>query len=628
MVLDVSSVAMSFGGNVVLRDVSFQIHEKERVSLVGYNGCGKTTLLNIITGELTATGGFVVLKNKATIGYQKQMSGLSPEKTIYTEMKSVNDADKLLARMKELEATMANDDSLIEEYEEVSAKYDAVDGYNLDFNIKKILNGLGFPKETHDKKVGVLSGGEKTRLALAKLLIMKPDLLILDEPTNHLDIDTLEWLEEFLLNYEGAILAVSHDRHFLDAVSTKTVEISGGKSKIYNGNFSAYLRQKQENDEREEREYEKTVEKAEKLGDYVARNLVRVSTSNMAKSRRKQLEKLDLSAPESSNHVKVKLDIIPANEPYKEVITAKELCVKAGGRTLVNKLDFELLRGERLTIVGANGTGKTTLLKVLLNKNSPASGRVRLGGGVKISYLEQQLSATRSKNPLEYIWDLYPSMNQLEIRSLLASVGFRNEDVFIDARGLSGGELARLNLAKISLEHPNLLVLDEPTNHLDIYTKDILYDALEAYEGTMIVVTHDRYLMECINSKILLLTDNEWKLFESYKQYREYRETGKVTLAAPGTASKKSEEKKNEAESLLSQKELRAFRAKERERKAYIDKRIEELEISVDDLTEQINSPEVASDHTKLSELYIQLEESKAELNSLSDEWLLNYSDD
>lgn len=628
MVLDVSSVAMSFGGNVVLRDVSFQIHEKERVSLVGYNGCGKTTLLNIITGELTATGGFVVLKNKATIGYQKQMSGLSPEKTIYTEMKSVNDADKLLARMKELEATMANDDSLIEEYEEVSAKYDAVDGYNLDFNIKKILNGLGFPKETHDKKVGVLSGGEKTRLALAKLLIMKPDLLILDEPTNHLDIDTLEWLEEFLLNYEGAILAVSHDRHFLDAVSTKTVEISGGKSKIYNGNFSAYLRQKQENDEREEREYEKTVEKAEKLGDYVARNLVRASTSNMAKSRRKQLEKLDLSAPESSNHVKVKLDIIPANEPYKEVITAKELCVKAGGRTLVDKLDFELLRGERLTIVGANGTGKTTLLKVLLNKNSPASGRVRLGGGVKISYLEQQLSATRSKNPLEYIWDLYPSMNQLEIRSLLASVGFRNEDVFIDARGLSGGELARLNLAKISLEHPNLLVLDEPTNHLDIYTKDILYDALEAYEGTMIVVTHDRYLMECINSKILLLTDNEWKLFESYKQYREYRETGKVTLAAPGTASKKSEEKKNEAESLLSQKELRAFRAKERERKAYIDKRIEELEISVDDLTEQINSPEVASDHTKLSELYIQLEESKAELNSLSDEWLLNYSDD
>ena len=628
MVLDVSSVAMSFGGNVVLRDVSFQIHEKERVSLVGYNGCGKTTLLNIITGELTATGGFVVLKNKATIGYQKQMSGLSPEKTIYTEMKSVNDADKLLARMKELEATMANDDSLIEEYEEVSAKYDAVDGYNLDFNIKKILNGLGFPKETHDKKVGVLSGGEKTRLALAKLLIMKPDLLILDEPTNHLDIDTLEWLEEFLLNYEGAILAVSHDRHFLDAVSTKTVEISGGKSKIYNGNFSAYLRQKQENDEREEREYEKTVEKAEKLGDYVARNLVRASTSNMAKSRRKQLEKLDLSAPESSNHVKVKLDIIPANEPYKEVITAKELCVKAGGRTLVDKLDFELLRGERLTIVGANGSGKTTLLKVLLNKNSPASGRVRLGGGVKISYLEQQLSATRSKNPLEYIWDLYPSMNQLEIRSLLASVGFRNEDVFIDARGLSGGELARLNLAKISLEHPNLLVLDEPTNHLDIYTKDILYDALEAYEGTMIVVTHDRYLMECINSKILLLTDNEWKLFESYKQYREYRETGKVTLAAPGTASKKSEEKKNEAESLLSQKELRAFRAKERERKAYIDKRIEELEISVDDLTEQINSPEVASDHTKLSELYIQLEESKAELNSLSDEWLLNYSDD
>lgn len=622
MILDVSGVAMSFGANEVLRDVSFQVNERERVSLVGYNGCGKTTLLSIITGELTATGGFVVLKNGATVGYQKQMSGLSPEKTIYTEMKSVNDADKLLLRMKELERTMGADEGLIKEYAEVSARYDAIDGYNLDFNIKKILSGMGFPKETHEKKVGVLSGGEKTRLALAKLLIMKPDLLILDEPTNHLDIDTLEWLEAFLLEYEGAILAVSHDRHFLDAIFSKTVEIQNGRAKSYVGNFTAYLKLKAEYEAREEKEYERKTELAEKLSDYVDRNLVRASTSNMAKSRRKQLEKLDLSAPDTASHVKVKLDIIPDNEPYKEVMTIKDLSVKAGGKLLVSDLSLELLRGERLSIVGANGTGKTTLLKTILGKNPPAGGRVRMGGGVKTSYLEQTMSATRSKNPLEYIWDLYPAMNQLEIRSLLAAVGFRGEDVFIDARGLSGGELARLNLARISLEHPNLLILDEPTNHLDIYTKDILYDALRSFSGTMIVVTHDRYLMECIDSKILLLEEDAWKLFESYRAYRDYRETGRI--ADP---EKKTEQKKAE-DAPINQKELRAQRARERERKAFVDKRIEELEVQVFDLEQQINSPEVACDHTRLTELCDLLLEVKCELNDLSDEWLEKFAEE
>lgn len=622
MILDVSNVAMSFGANEVLSDVSFQVNERERVSLVGYNGCGKTTLLSIITGELTATGGFVVLKNNSTIGYQKQMSGLSPDKTIYAEMKSVNDADKLLLRMKELERTMGSDEGLIKEYEVVSARYDAIDGYNLDYNIKKILNGMGFTKETHEKKVGVLSGGEKTRLALAKLLIMKPDLLILDEPTNHLDIDTLEWLEAFLLDYEGAILAVSHDRHFLDAVFSKTVEIQNGKAKTYAGNFSTYLRLKEEFESREEKEYERKTELAAKLSDYVDRNLVRASTSNMAKSRRKQLEKLDLTAPDSSEHVKVKLDIVPDNEPYKEVMTVKELSVKAGGKLLVKDLEFELLRGERLSIVGANGTGKTTLLKTILGKLPPAGGRVRMGGGVKTSYLEQVMSATRSKNPLEFIWDLYPSMNQLEIRSLLATVGFRGEDVFIDSRGLSGGELARLNLARISLEHPNLLILDEPTNHLDIYTKDILYDALRGFSGTMIVVTHDRYLMECIDSRILYLEENSWQLFESYRAYREFRETGRVS-----EPSSKPEQKKAE-EPPVNQKELRALRAKERERKAFVDKRIEELEVQAFDLEQQINSPEVACDHTRLTELCDLLLEVKCELNDLSDEWLEKYADD
>ncbi|MEA5050220.1 MAG: ABC-F family ATP-binding cassette domain-containing protein [Oscillospiraceae bacterium] len=625
MILEVNSVAVSFGANEVLRDVSFQVHEKERVALVGYNGCGKTTLLSVVTGELAASSGSFALKSRATLGYQKQMSSLDAAKTVYEEMKSVNDADALLARMKRLEATMGDDPALVAEYEEVSAKYDAIDGYNLDFNIKKILNGMGFPKETHDKRVGVLSGGERTRLALAKLLIMNPDLLVLDEPTNHLDIDTLEWLESFLLGYGGAILAVSHDRHFLDAVPTKIVEIQNGKSRVYNGNFTEYLRQKEENERREQAVYERTEQLAEKLSDYVDKNLVRASTSNMAKSRRKQLEKLDRTPPENAAHVKIKLAIEPYGEPYKEVLTAADLSVRAGGRVLIEHLDLTVLRGERLAIIGANGTGKTTLLKTILGKNPPAAGRVRLGGGVRIGYLEQNLSATRSRNPLYYIWDLYPSMDQLGIRSLLASVGFRGEDVFNDAHGLSGGELARLNLARISLEHPNLLVLDEPTNHLDIYTKDILYDSLRTYAGTMLVVTHDRYLIECIDSRVLALEPGGWKLFENYRQYRQWRETGEEPAperAAPAAAEAPREE------SSASQKEQRRERAKERERKTALEKRIAELESDVFYMEEDMKKPEITSDYIKLSELSGRLDAARDELAVLSDEWLEKFADD
>ncbi|MEA4911514.1 MAG: ABC-F family ATP-binding cassette domain-containing protein [Oscillospiraceae bacterium] len=626
MILDVSSVAVAFGANEVLRDVSFQIHEKERVGLVGYNGCGKTTLLSVLTGELPASGGSFALKAKATLGYQRQMASLDTSKTVYAEMKSVNDADVLLARMKRLEATMGEDAALVREYEEVAAKYDAIDGYNLDFNIKKILNGMGFPKDTHEKRVGVLSGGERTRLALAKLLIMNPDLLILDEPTNHLDIDTLEWLESFLLSYGGAILAVSHDRHFLDAVPTKIVEIQNGKSRVYNGNFSDYLRLKEENDRREQTEYERTEQLAEKLSDYVDRNLVRASTSNMAKSRRKQLEKLDRTPPDSAAHVKIKLAIEASGEPYKEVLTATDLSVKAGARTLIEHLDMQVLRGERLSVIGANGTGKTTLLKTILGKQPPAAGRVRLGGGVKIGYLEQNLSATRSKNPLYYIWDLYPAMDQLSIRSLLATVGFRGEDVFNDAHGLSGGELARLNLARISLERPNLLVLDEPTNHLDIYTKDILYDALRDYAGTMLVVTHDRYLIECIGSRVLALESDGWHLFESYRQYRQWRETGEIPAAQP--QKQEALPPADEQQTAANQKEQRRERAKERERKAALEKRIAELESDIFYMEEDIRKPEVTSDYVRLSELTQKLDAARDELSVLSDEWLEKFADE
>ncbi|MEG2234221.1 MAG: ATP-binding cassette domain-containing protein, partial [Oscillospiraceae bacterium] len=320
MILEANGIALSFGADVVLKNVTFQINEAERVGLVGYNGCGKTTLLNIITGELEQTEGTIALKNNATVGYLKQTAGLNLKNTVYSEMKSVNNADVLLARMKELELTMGDDHELVEEYERVSARYEAIDGYHLDYNIKRILNGMAFAEETHSKSVAVLSGGEKTRLALSKLLILSPDLLILDEPTNHLDIDTIEWLEKFLLAYRGSILIVSHDRYFLDRVTTRTLEIQNGKSKLYNGNFSAYMSQKEENDAREETVYKRTAAEADKLREYAERNMARASTSNMAKSRLKMLDRLDLSAPENAEHTKVKFRITPLSEPYKDVV--------------------------------------------------------------------------------------------------------------------------------------------------------------------------------------------------------------------------------------------------------------------------------------------------------------------
>lgn len=634
MILEVNGVALSFGADVVLKEITFQVNENERVAIVGHNGCGKTTLLNIITGELDPSAGFVALKNSATMGYLKQTAGLDAARTVYEEMRSVGGADQLLGRMKTLERTMQSDPALLAEYETVSARYEAIDGYNLDHNIKRVLAGMAFGPETYEKQVSVLSGGEKTRLALAKLLISQPDLLILDEPTNHLDIAMLEWLEQFLLSYRGAVLAVSHDRYFLDRVATKTLEMANGKAKVFPGNFSSYLLQKEQQETRAQEVHARTVAEAEKLRDYAQRNIARKSTSKMAKSRLKMLSRLDLSQVETDDHVAVRFRIEPQGEPYKEVLVTKNLCVDAGGRTLVRDLNVTLLRGEHLAIIGANGTGKTTLLNTILGKHTPQSGRLLFGGGVKPSYLAQNLFGIHAKNPMSYIWDRYPSMTQLEIRNLLASVGFRGDDVFTSASGLSGGELARLNLARISLEHPNLLVLDEPTNHLDIYTKEIICDALRDYPGTMIVVTHDRFLIEALDCRVLLLDGMVALQYDSYAACRA-AQTREENGEDDGQAqTQDAQQERSIMPSALKPEQggnaklLRQQRAQERERKQYLEGRIEALEESVAQAEAALAAPENASDHEKLAALCEQLERERAELSQLSDEWLERYTNE
>jgi len=621
MVLALQNVRFSYGENTVIEDATFQLEEYDRAGLVGYNGCGKTTLLGIITEELIPDGGTVLLGNNAVMGYLRQDSGLHDEQTVLGEMKMANNADSLLEKMKDLERRMANDPSLIHEYQAVSDRYEAIDGYHLDYQIRRILLGMGFPEETWTKRISVLSGGEKTRLSLAKLLLQTPDLLLLDEPTNHLDVETLDWLEGYLKNYKGAVLVVSHDRHFLDSVCNKTIQLQNGKTKLFNCGFSEYLIRRDEEERVEKLHYEQVMEKADKFREFAEKNMARASTRNMAKSRLKMLDRLDLTAPEESAHTDIKFEIIPDGEPYKDVLKLTDLSVGVPGLMLCSDINLLLQRGERIAVIGRNGYGKTTLIRTILGEVRPMAGRVVIGGGVRIGVQRQDLFRIENESPLMYIWDRYPQMDQLEVRKLLALVGFRDEDVFTDSRGLSGGELARLNMARLSLEHPNLLILDEPTNHLDIFTKDILFEALNSYTGTLFMVSHDRWLIEALGCRIMLLTDGTARLFEDYAHFRNYAQASRTVQP------EQKEEKKQDSQENLSGKEARRQKAEYRQKKSALEKRIEQLESEEKEIETLIADPTIASDAVRLNDLCVRLDEVKSEVSELTDEYLMNYVD-
>lgn len=641
MLLNAEEVYKYYNGEAVLKNINFTVEDRDRIGLIGINGCGKSTLLKIIMGEetldKTPTGkSSVSITNNKTIGFLAQNSGLDSDDTIKSEMKKP--FAKLIEvnlRMQELEKSMvsASGDELEKmsaEYAEISAFYEANDGYNINVKINMVLNGMGFENVPTDRVINTLSGGEKTRLAMAKLLLSQPDLLILDEPTNHLDMQTLLWLEDYLSGYKGAILIVSHDRYFLDKICNRIFEIEHGYLTTYKGGYSSFVVQKKMNTERREKEFELQQKEIAKLEDYIARNKVRASTAKMAKSRQAALDKIErIEKPiEMSNAPAIIMDYDVV--PPKELLEVSECELAVGEaekrKLLCENVTFSIRRGEKVAFVGPNGAGKTSILKLIQSIIPHDNGRIKWNSNIRIAYFEQE---HHELNPhmtvFEEVQNRYPRMSELMIRKTLASVMLTGEDVFKQTGVLSGGERAKLCFALMMLRRGNVLILDEPTNHLDLATKEILEDALVKYDGTIIFVSHDRYLLNKVAGRIIEVNDgvitNYNGSFDFYLEQKKADENLKLTESLQKKAEKESAAKQEQAVKAYRTKEQRAADAKKRQRISELEKLIETNEAQINTLENEISSPEISTDFEAVHRKCQELEKLRDETDKLFEEW-------
>ena len=641
MVLSIESLYKYFNGEPLLMDVNATIEDNDRIGLIGRNGCGKSTLLKIITGmegfDKTNDGrGSVNISNNVTVGFLQQNSGLDNFCTIGEEMKKpFADLIEILGKMKDYEQRMPlvkgeEYEKLSSEYAELCSYFEARDGYNINVKINTVLNGMGFSDKGRDRVIHTLSGGEKTRLAMAKLLLEEPKLLILDEPTNHLDFETLMWLEDYLKGYKGAILIVSHDRYFLNKLCGKIWEISSKRLTAYKGDYSAYLVQKEMNTARQIKEYEAQKKEIAKLEEYIAKNKVRASTAAMAKSRQNQLDRMEiLEKPETYEKppkIRLEYDIAPPKEVLN--VAGCELAVGSADkrRVLIESLDFSVRRGEKVAFVGKNGIGKTSILKMIQGIIPHEKGRVSWTNNIKIAYFEQENSTLDVRNTvMEELHRRFPRMSDLEVRKVLASVLLTGENVFKPVGVISGGERAKLCFAIMMLERGNVLVLDEPTNHLDLATKEVLEEALAEYDGTIILVSHDRYLLNKISSRIIEVRENSAVSFDgNFDAYLEKKKSVQDAADAEKAAQKEELDRQNREQSKQKQYRTKEQRAQDAKRKLQIkelEKEIELLEEKISLLEEEISSPETASDYALMSEKCLKLEECKNLLNEKMDLW-------
>ena len=631
MIVSLEKVSKYYGAELILKDVTAAIQDKDRIGLVGPNGEGKSTLLNMIAADLDYEEGEITLSSGATIGYLKQNSGLSNGRTIQEEMRSVfSDLLALGEEVEQLHQQMAqhhDDPAVLEKLTALYAKkqslFEQREGYSIDVKINMILSGMGFANYDRDTITDNLSGGEKTRLAIAQLLLREPNLLILDEPTNHLDFKTLGWLEEYLSTYKGALLVVSHDRYFLDHLVGKIWEVERTVLTEYNGNYSSYVKQKKERVERQLKEYELQQAQIAHMEDYIARNLVRATTSKMAKSRRTQLEHIERIEKPQLWSKKASFTFDYDEEPVKDVLHAEDMAVSVGladnRRTLFQNLNIDVLRGEKIAFIGPNGVGKSSLLKALMGKIPAEYKRLDWGRKVQISYYDQEnKQLSPEKKAIDEIWDRFPDMVETDVRNILGRVLLSGEDVYKDVGQLSGGERAKVAFAVMMLERGNVLIMDEPTNHLDIASKEMLEDALSSFTGTLIMVSHDRYLLNKIPTKIIEMYPNGIEIYNGrYDYYLEHRREPSEEKPVV-----KSDTSKENAQKYHRSKQERAHQVAVQKRIALLEKMTEENEAKIEELSAQMAQPEIAADYQQVEEICRQIEELKQQNEAYSEEWL------
>ncbi len=628
MLVSLDNVRKTFGDKLILDKLSATIEDNDRIGLIGANGVGKSTLLNIICKKLDCDEGGVYVSSGATIGLLEQNSGLGKGNNIYAEMRSVfaellsveENLRVLESKIAHTSQTDENYSKLSEEYSRLTAFFEVREGYQIDVKIKTILNGMGFYDKSYDMLIDDLSGGEKTRLALAKLLLEEPSLLILDEPTNHLDFKTLMWLEDYLKSYKGGLLIVSHDRYFLDKMVTKMWEVENKQIVAYNGNYSKYKVLREERITRLLKEYDAQQNKINSMVDYAQKNIARASTSNMAKSRLHQLEHIE--------RIEKPNEVIPTptfrfefeRNPVKDLLTVKNLRLEVGEGddklVLCENISFDIKRGEKVALIGPNGIGKSTLLKTILNLLTQ-NGEVYWGANVQTSYYEQEnLTLNKENTAIEELWSRFPLLPQYTVRGILGQVLISGDNGFKKIGVLSGGERARVALAILMTEHSNTLILDEPTNHLDLQSKETLEKSLVDFEGTLIFVSHDRYFLNTIPTKIIELKRSGLNIYDGNFDFYLEQQAKITSEPTSPPAAKQNTEKSN-----YRSKQERAEQTKIKSRL----KQLEELMQSADEkialLESEIASPDTASDYAKLAELCDELERTKQEHDSYFCEW-------
>ncbi len=636
MLINIENISKSFGDKTVLKDIKMTINEKGRYGLIGINGSGKSTLLKIIMGELPFEQGELSKKPGLSLGYLAQNNGLERESTIISEMRKVfDDVFRAEEDMRRLEVEMALvTDHTSAEYRRIAAQYaskqalfDSRDGYNVDVKIKTILNGMGFGDRDMDTVISTLSGGEKTRLAMAKLLLEEPELLILDEPTNHLDFKTLMWLEEYLSSYSGAILAVSHDRYFLDKIVTHIYEVERGHLYSYAGNYSRYLPQKAERRERQQKEYEIQQAEIAHMQEYIDKNMARASTSASAKSRQKALDSMEILERPDGDLKTMRLRFEHTKDPYKDVLTVKDLEIAVGDelRTICKNINFELKRGEKIAIIGSNGIGKSSFLKIIQGLIPLKSGMVEWGKNVSLSYYEQEnLNLSTDKIALDELWDRFPQIPEAEIRRVLGNVLLSKDDVFKPVRVISGGERAKLAFCIIMLEKSNVLILDEPTNHLDLSSKEILETAMSDFGGSILFVSHDRYLLNKVPDKIVEITESGAKVYNgNYDSYCDAlaREAHLAAEAAAKEALAAATNAPKKTDSSFRSKEQRKIDAMRKNRIRELEKLIEDAETRLSALEEEMTLEEVFSDYKLMGEKCSEADLLRKNLEDYLEDW-------